>query len=98
MLLIVCNIVVTDGTLLVDVHTGGFGRGQIRFANPDEVTNGISNGSITESLGSDGIAILQNYHSFTATYRVWVLGDHIQCCVRVEEGLIDIFQFHVVVL
>jgi len=72
--------------LLLKPNAGGFGRGQIRLANEEEVKSALSEGTAADSFAADGVALIQNYHSYTATYRVWTLGDKVQCAVRVEQG------------
>lgn len=72
--------------LLLKPNAAGFGRGQVRFADEKELTTAIAEGRCDDAFKADGVALLQNYHSFEATYRVWTLGERIQCSVRVEEG------------
>jgi len=71
--------------LLLKPNAGGFGRGQRKIADAAELKS-IDRELLAEAFAADGVALLQNYYSFTHTYRVWTLGDRVQCAVRVEQG------------
>lgn len=69
-------------SVLFKPNAGSFGKGIVKFVGDDRV-NIRHHVSQKASLGSDGIAMLQEYHQVSDVYRVFVLGGKVICGVKV---------------